>query len=498
MKKLVLLLAVFALGFQTTSCKSKKAQDDTQVVENADVEKIEAEETTTAQTDATATDVGPVDESLQAALGETTNQAATDPTLATNEPAATETTTPEIAAAPTLDEASLNDVPAPSTAQNATSEITETPIVEAPAADTATGANTAMVEPSAPMVTASEAAPVSKPAKTATASASLKKLSESTPYPHGEGWVNTVYIARPKEKLKDISQTIFGMDRTKDLKKLNAGLSNTMKGGEKIYYVSPNRPADSAKMLSYYEDTGMIPEVYVAKKGDNLRKIAENLLGYKNAYKEMWVTNPVVSKSKLEEGESLRYWKSAAAITTPIAHNNTGAQVISTPEQLPAQPTTPPPQQMAANNPPPADLPPPPPPVPDQNAAGTANPPPGQQMAANNPPPADLPPPPPPVPDQNAAGTANPPGHDTAAMTPPPPPPPPQEEIAAAPEAPKKKVVTPNMEEEEASSAVSSDTTMMLGGVVVLCALFAFAIIRRNKKKKEAEMSALSETNVGT
>ena len=33
MKKIVLLLALFGLAFQTTSCKSKKAQDDTEIVE---------------------------------------------------------------------------------------------------------------------------------------------------------------------------------------------------------------------------------------------------------------------------------------------------------------------------------------------------------------------------------------------------------------------------------------------------------------------------------
>ncbi len=490
MKKLVLLLAVFALAIQSTSCKSKKAQDDTQIVENADVEKIEAEDSALMAQD-TGTDVGPVDESLQAALGETSNQAATDPALTTAENAMTETQPAEIAAAPTLDEATLNDVPSPAVAEQSTG-ITETPISESPIVETPVDNTTAMssspvTEPSAPMVTASEAAPVKK-ASSGGATASLKKISEATPYPHADGWVNTVYIARPKEKLKDISQTIYGSDKTKELKKLNPSLAKTMKGGEKIYYVSPNRPADSTKMLSFYEDTGMIPEIYVAKKGDNLKKVAENLLGYKNAYKEMWTTNPVVSKSILEEGETLRYWKSAGSIPTQnIASNtaNTGAQVIENTNQLPSQPMPPPPpvEQMAANNPPPpADLPPPPPPVPDQPI----------EIAQSAPQPAADIPPPPPIPDQAAAAPT-----DAASLTPPPPPPP-QDDIAAAPEVPAKKKVSPNMEEEEASAAVSSDTTMMLGGVVVLCALFAFALIRRNKKKKEAEMSALSETNVGT
>ena len=40
MKKILLLLAALTMTLQITSCKSKKTQDDTQIVENADVEKI--------------------------------------------------------------------------------------------------------------------------------------------------------------------------------------------------------------------------------------------------------------------------------------------------------------------------------------------------------------------------------------------------------------------------------------------------------------------------
>jgi hypothetical protein len=497
MKKIVILLAVFGFMFQATSCKSKKAQDDTQVVENADVEKIEAEDAAMLSNADPATSVGPVDDSLQAALGETSTQAATDPTLTTTDAAATETASaasPEIAAAPALDETTLNNSPSPEVAtaptDTATStaladskpaEITETPVAEsasAPAIETAAPAATetaAITE--TPAVTASETTVV-KTAK-APGSGSLKKITETIPYQHGEGWVNTVYIARPKEKLKEISQKIYGMDKTKELKKINSFLAaRSPNAGDKIYYVSPNRPADSTKTLSFYEDTGMMAETYIAQKGDNLKKISKNLLGYENAYKEIWSTNPVISKAGLEEGETLRYWKSSSAVAPTMAANTempkAGAQVIESTSQLPSQPiaknemkTATPPAQPQAELPPP-------PPAPDMNAQ---TPPPPQPQA-------ELPPPPP-APDMNA-------------QTPPPPP----EEVAAAtvapPVAPKKKVVTPNMEEEQASDGMSSDTTMMLGGAVVLCALLAFALIRRNKKKKEVEMAAMSETSVGT
>ena len=98
--------------------------------------------------------------------------------------------------------------------------------------------------------------------------------------PQYEKWITT--LSNPEEKLKEISLKIYGADKTKEMKKINSFLAaRSPKGGDKIYYVSPNRPTDSIKTLSFYEDTGMIAETYVAKKGDNLKKIAKNLLGYK-------------------------------------------------------------------------------------------------------------------------------------------------------------------------------------------------------------------------
>jgi hypothetical protein len=513
MKKILLLLALTSFVFQATSCKSKKAQDDSQIVENADVEKIEAEDAALLSKSESTNNVGPVDESLQAALGETSTQAAADPALTTTEPAATETTvaaTPEVTATPTLDEASLNNVPAPDTNMAATPAVesaTATPdvattgaITEMPVAESSTVAQTstetALTEtPVAAPIEAS--APVKTASMKTSGAGSLKKITETIPYQHGEGWVNTVYIARPKEKLKEISQKIYGADKTKELKKINTFLAaRSPRGGDKIYYVSPNRPADSLKTMSFYEDTGMIAETYVAKKGDNLKKISKNLLGYEDAYKEIWSTNPVASKGALDDGETLRYWKSSTTVTSAVAmntpvQNGAAAQVIESPNQLPSQPinnqaaSTPPPSEMAAPPQPQAELPPPPPMPEAQPVAQNSAP----QAAAQ--PQTELPPPPPP-PDMGAAQSPDP----AIAATPPPPPAP--EDVAAAPVPPKKKVVTPNMEEEQSAGGMSSDTMTMLGGAVVLIALLAFALIRRNKKKKEVEMASMSETNVGT
>lgn len=514
MKKIIVLMALLGFAFHVTSCKSNKAQDDAELVENADVEQIEAEDAALLSKADTATNVGPVDDSLQAALGETSNQAATDPALATTEPAVTESVSTQpappstdMAAAPTLDEASLN-TPAPEVASSnsAAANITTETSMQAtpPVAETPVIENS--IEPMnvEPQVAAAVSEPTPRSASTETMAATnsdlpvknsgagvLKKISETTPYQEGEGWVNTVYIARPKEKLKDISQNIYGMDRTKELKKINSFLAaRSPKGGDKIYYVSPNRPADSMKTLSFYEDTGMIAETYVAKKGDNLKKIAKKLLGYEDAYKEVWTTNPVVSKAGLTDGETLRYWKSSSAVIPAVAANtaapqNTGAQIIESTSQLPSQPVGTP-ETVAAATPPPTaqtELP-APPPMPETTPAAESN---LAQNATPPPPPTELPPPPPPPPTEMAA----PPTDPAAAATPPP-----TEELAAATS---KKVVTPNMEEEQTGSGdMNSDTTMMLGGTVVLCALLAYALIRRNKKKKEIEMASMSETNVGT
>ncbi len=519
MKKIVLLLAVFSFAFQTTSCKSKKTQDDTQIVENADVEKIEAEDAALLATaDTATTNVGPVDDSLQAALGEVSTEVATDPALTTTDAAVTENAvepTLDVAAAPVLDESNLGSVPTPETeiassnslvatdAGLTNSAITEMPVSE-PAAQVAadtTITETPVVE-STPTVTASETTAVSTAStKSFTTSGVSKKtperkIAEVMPYEFGDGWVNTVYISRPKEKLKDISQKIYGQDKTKELKKINSFLTaRSPNGGDKIYYVSPNRPSDSMKTLSFYEDTGMIAETYIAKKGDNLKKVSKNLLGYENAYKEIWSTNTVASKGALEDGETLRYWKSGSAfIPTNVATNTQTmgqAQVIESTSQSPGQTVAQnsPPAEMQNATAPQAELP-PPPTMPEGSQMPLGPPPTDQSLAQNSAPPqpASELPPPPPAPDMTAETNAI----DAAALTPPPP----TDEIAAAPVP--AKTVTPNMEEEQMTEGMSSDTTAMLGGSVVLCGLLAFALFRRNKKKKEVEMASMSETNVGT
>lgn len=504
-KKLLLLVAAIALSFQISGCTSKSADEDTEIVENADVDKIEAEDSL-AEGEA---DLSVEDPTMQAALGEEipTSEAEAAPPETANAETQPADLPADVASAPTLDESSLNDVP-PTTDEVA---ILETPQTEELSLDTPNEVIADIpaetVIESAPAEVVAESTPEIEPSNQASYSDSstsdttantdyaapvakagndvLKKMALTTPYQTPNGWVNTVYMARPGETLADISQKIFAADKVKDLKKIaeNSYLKwRSVKPGDKLYYVSPNRPDDSAKTLFYYEDMGMVPETYVAKKGDNLKKVAKEILGYKDAYVEMWASNPLDSKGKLTEGETLKYWRSASGVTNSTVASNSGssgsAQLIDAP---PADQFT---------SPPTAEM-----PTPQEAAATTDMPLPPDSTAS-------LPPPPSmdqqPMPAMDAPIDAPP--MDASASLPPPPPPPPAEMAPPAPMddmASTKPAVSEDQELSEAG-ALDNDTVMSLGAVGVLTAALAFALIRR-KKKKAAEMAAaMNETHVGS
>jgi hypothetical protein len=514
MKKntLVLLLAAVLIVFNN-GCTSSETPEDQQQVENADIEKIEtidggeeankpaekpAEEAQAEKKDATADEA-----SLEASLNEPApsdagaakpDEMTTTTTATESKPEATTTTTtasepapPPVAdptSTPTVDEKSLNAsadapppvsdsqlAPDPALSASAPTEPAPTPAVtEAPTTDNTTAISSA-IEPT--------------PSAPKHASSPMKKISAVTPYQaKSGGWVNTVYIARPGEKLADISMKIFGADKTKDLKGIaeNSYLkSRSVKAGDKIYYVSPNRPDDSSRTILYYEDMGMIPETYVAKKGESLRKVSKQLLGYDNAWKEMWASNGVESKTTLKDGETLRYWK-------PGAETMVATPPMSPPVAGGAAVTTEPPVATATTAPPATTEMPPPPPADTTAAAGTAGqpslpPPPTDANATLPPPPADA-----------AAATAAPPpppADETAGASVPPPPPaveeaPPADagDAGAAKVATGKKKLDQEAEAEE-GEGLNSDTLMSMGALGVLLGLLAFVIIRKRKQKSQ-------------
>jgi hypothetical protein len=263
----------------------------------------------------------------------------------------------------------------------------------------------------------------------------------TTPYKHNGKNVNAIYVARDGDTAESVSQKIYGEDRAGELKKINPTLARReMKVGDKVYYSSPKRPDDEASVLTYYEDMGMVPEVYLSQPGDNIRTVSQNLLGPKDSWKEIWSLNPdVESKADLPEGTRLRYWPKDEAAT-------------AVPEMATAVPTTP--EMDAGMTPPPTDMTPPPT---DMNSAppqdlATAPPPPMPEEVAPPPPPADLPPPPPPVAEA-------------------PPPPPAVARIS-----------------DDSSGGLGDDPDQMMalgaGAILLLAAVALFIIIRKKRAKK--------------
>lgn len=267
----------------------------------------------------------------------------------------------------------------------------------------------------------------------------LQKMA-SAPYMMSGKPINAIYIARAGDTTKSVSQKIYGEDRSKELKKINPTLARrAMKVGDKVYYNSPQRPTDSTQMLTYYEDMGLAPEVYLSQPGDNIRTVAKNLLGHENSWKEIWATNPdVESKGELAEGTRLRYWSSAPAAPVMAAND-----------------TPPPAAAGTTGTPPPAEE---PPPMPEEVSAA--------------PPPAEVPPP------------------EPVAAVPPPPP------VAAVPPPPPK-VNKPVSADPMAALSEDPDQMMALGAgaILLLAAIFMFIIIKKKRARRNSGIDFQTATH---
>ena len=448
MKKLIALLACLYVSAHLTACTSKDSKDESDApateesTANVDgeLEKVEgAEAQQAASNDGFSSEALP-----EEALGESApkTETASNDTLSLDNPpvpeAATATPPAEVAAA--------------------SNDASTTPPVDTalPPSEPGTGVST---DTTLPPVAVAEA-PKTEP-EAPKVSSPYRKI-DSTPRTENGILLNSVYVARPKDNFKSVAKMIYGDEKKqKELKKANPGLSK-LKVGDKVYYNSPMRPTDDQKVMTYYEDSGMTPEVYVAKEGDNLKKKSKELLGFDNAWKEVFATNAVETKGSMPAGTELKYWKSAAVSAPTMAGTDNIA--MNSPPPPAAEMAPPPPA-------PPADLPPPPPPAdlpppPDMNAQANANPPPPppEDMA----PPADLPPPPPPE-----------------AMNPPPPPP-------MAKKAPAKEFAA------EDGAAMDNDTLFALGGAgIVLLGVIGLVVARKRRQQKDMA-AAFNDTQVGT
>ncbi len=312
-------------------------------------------------------------------------------------------------------------------------------------------------EPTAP---AAEEAPAAAPAAPKPLTP-LLKVKESAFSKNGVN-LNRVYVARPGDNLKSVAKRLFGDDAGKskqnDLKAWNPVLKRGVKTGDKIYYPSTTNPEDT-RMLTYYEDHSIQPQVYTTKDGDNIRKLSKQFLGASDSWKEVWATNlGVDSKGDLPAGVELKYWPQEAA---DQALASTSKPAGGGGELVDPGMTPPMPPGMGNTT---ADVPPPPPP--DMNV------PPPTTVATN-----DVPPPPPvpgpaSTPDSMGMGTTAPPPPD--ANVPPPPPPEPPKPIKPPVKA----------QAEVASSDPDTMMAMGLGGILIMAAAVLFVVLRKNRARK--------------
>jgi hypothetical protein len=422
MKKLLVALALGLYILNFTACTSNSSSEDQEVAaedsESLDAQ-LEGEETTDKEK--TASNDQFIDEQLSGSSNSSDSQE--KPT--------------ETAAAP----------PAPAES---------TPAIESVP-------NTAAVDPGAEKQTFVES-PIAEHV------ASLDPLHfKSTPFKVDGKILNAVYVFRPKDSFLKISKNIYGNEKhVSDLKKWNVDIKNPQPG-DKIYYNSPSRPDDESRMLTFFEDSGVVPDVYITKDGENLKGISKQLLGYKNAWKEVYATNNLSSQDSLPAGTEIRYWKgSFISADTSVTNQSSFSEVAATPVKKAKKQKTKKFKPVDSNNsdfasaPPPMDLPPPPPiestppPAPPTMAQNDMPPPP----PVANTQPSDLPPPPP--------VEAAPPVADAAPAVPP---------VA---ENPKTEEPPPVIEE-------ASDDLMYYyaGGGLALIGVLGFVIARKKKQQQE-------------
>jgi hypothetical protein len=176
----------------------------------------------------------------------------------------------------------------------------------------------------------------------------LSKINKD-PFFRNERLMNSVYLVRPNEDLAIISQKIYNEDKTSQLFADNPHLSKGIETGDKVYYMSPNRPEDKRTILTYFEDNKMAPQYYVTRKGDDIKKIGREVLGHEDGWKEIWATNDTLqTQAQLPSGLKIRYWsgtepKAFDSPSTTLASSSTettGAGIVNEKDPTPPQPET--------------------------------------------------------------------------------------------------------------------------------------------------------------
>lgn len=468
-KKLLVSLATLFLFATVTSCTSgdTSSEEDADIVSNAEIEEVEGSDIAIETTESAE-----LSEALpENSLAETTSTPS-ETELSLDESALD---TSSVAQVEKVEEAPAIAIDESSAAPQLEQLITDA----APATSTPTESTSPEVPMDPVLMGQADSQPSQVKETPKKSIAPLQKIT-SAPYMVDSKWVNAVYIARPGDSLKSISRKIYGEDRSKELKKINTTFkSRSVKPGDKIYYNSPMRPDDSSKISLYFEENGTPSQTYVAQKGDNIRKISKKLLGYDNAWKEVWATNPVESKYNLQEGEVLRYWPTEVVTSTTLAQAEK-PMAPPAPEMMP-----PPASQAEAMLPPPEPFSPPPPDM------ASAPPPPMPDMSNSMPPPPpppDMMPPPDAMQDPMAAGM----GSVNNELPPPPP------EVAPEPVVAEPAKQTANMNEEaEVSEGMDVQSMGLLGAIGLFAIALVMIVISKKRKQKEQE-ALMSETHVGS
>lgn len=436
-KKLSVILLTLVLGLHLGGCTSKNVDS-----EDAEMADAQTEEVSDAAT-------GGEEEEVVADLG--SDELSEDEKLpdeggtadAAMEEKPSEEASKEIDALADTEPTPVEEKPADAPAEEKMADATTPPPEEAPAPALAEEAPPTPEPEMAAAAPIADSAPVEEPKA---APAPLKKIA-TEPIKRNGMLLNSVYIARKGDTWKGVSQKVYGSNKQKELKKANPFIAGRqLKVGDKVYYNSPHRPTDETKMLTYYEDAGLEPQVYVAKSGDDLKGVSKSLLGDKNSWKELWAINlSLESKGPLNEGEQLRYW--GMDVAAPVVPAQAAAEQAAPPssEPQPAEMPASPPEQAQADFPPPpssdqSDLPPPPP---AQAAVDTPAP----------PPPPSEPPPPPPAQAKNDAGAA-------------------------------------------AAGDPNQTMAMGVGGILILAALALFIMIRKKKARRQIDFNTSTQTQI--
>ncbi len=137
----------------------------------------------------------------------------------------------------------------------------------------------------------------------------VKKMRDE-PYDQDGILLNALYVVREGETFKTIGEKIYGKGSVNNLSKVNPFLNpRRLKVGEKVYYNSPNRPTDANTMLFYFDDVGRSAQYRQVNTGENIRTVAQELLGHPRSWMEVWATNAeIVSKAEVDRSYRVRYF----------------------------------------------------------------------------------------------------------------------------------------------------------------------------------------------